>query len=86
MPKWLTNIAFSFPVRLLILHFRSNLLLITLWIFLVLLISGALGRELGFLYLFLEPEYLNEVNFWSFFDDLEPYYLSTMCPLFSFFG
>ncbi len=67
MPKWLTNIAFSFPVRLLILHFRSNLLLITLWIFLVLLISGALGRELGFLYLFLEPEYLNEVNFWSFF-------------------
>lgn len=66
MPKWFTNIIYAFPIRLLILHFRSNLLLIGMWLFVVFLITGLLGKELGFLYLFLEPEYLGNVNFWSF--------------------
>lgn len=65
--RWLTNIWFSFPVQLLILHLRSNLLLIGSWVILLMMISGNLGRKLGLQYLFLDPEYLGAVNFWSFF-------------------
>ncbi len=67
MPEWISKVFFSFPVRLFLLHLRSNLLLIGMWAFLVLLITGLIGRKLGFSYLFLDPEYLSEVNFWSFF-------------------
>ncbi len=67
MPNWIEKTLFSFPIRLLLLHLRSNLLLIGMWAFLVCLITGVIGRKLGFNYLFLDPEYLNNVNFWSFF-------------------
>ncbi|MEZ5041008.1 MAG: patatin-like phospholipase family protein [Saprospiraceae bacterium] len=67
MRNWIVNIYYSFPVQLLILHLRSNLSLIGIWLFLLLLISGRLGRKLGLQYLFLDPEYLGAVNFWSFF-------------------
>lgn len=67
MRRWLTDIWFSFPVQLLVLHLRSNLLLIGSWLVLLLMLSGDLGRKLGLQYLFLDPEYLGAVNFWSFF-------------------
>lgn len=67
MPKWIINVFYSFPFRLLLLHLRSNLLLIGMWAFLVALITGLLGYKLGFQYLFVDPEYLNAVNFWSYF-------------------
>ncbi len=67
MPKWIEKTLYSFPFRLLLLHLRSNLLLIGMWAFLICLITGVIGRKLGFPYLFLDPEYLNNVNFWSFF-------------------
>jgi len=54
-------------VQLAVLHLRSNLLLLGLWLVLAGFISGNLGYKLGFQYLFLDPEYLGEVNFWSFF-------------------
>ncbi len=38
-----------------------------MWLLLVLLVSGGLGRKLGAQYLFLDPEYLGSVGFWSFF-------------------
>lgn len=63
----LVDIWYSFPVQLLILHLRSNLLLIGSWIVLLLMLSGNMGRKLGLQYLFLDPEYLGQVNFWSFF-------------------
>ena len=63
----LVDIWFSFPVQLLILHLRSNLLLIGSWIVLLMMFTGNMGRKLGLQYLFLDPEYLGEVNFWSFF-------------------
>ena len=37
------------------------------WILLVLLISGQIGNIFGIKYLFLSPEYLGNINFWSFF-------------------
>lgn len=67
MKKWIINLYFSFPVQLLVLHVRSNPLFIGLWIILILFISGNLGAKLGFQYLFLDPEYLGNVDFWSFF-------------------
>ncbi|MEL7118759.1 MAG: patatin-like phospholipase family protein [Bacteroidota bacterium] len=67
MPKWITDAYYSFPVQLFLLHLRSNLMLLLLWILMILLISGAIGYKLGFAFLFLDPEYLDKVNFWSFF-------------------
>ncbi len=67
MRKRFEDVFFSFPLQLLVLHLRSHQLLISVWLFIVLLISGSLGFKLGLRYLFLDPEYLGMVNFWSFF-------------------
>jgi hypothetical protein len=67
MNQKLRDIYYSFPVQLLVLHLRSHLLLLSLWGVFVLLITGALARRLGFQYLFLDAEYLGQVNFYSFF-------------------
>lgn len=67
MRKRFTDVFYSFPVQLFALHIRSNQLLIGLWVILVLFVSGNIGQKLGFRYLFLDPEYLGAVNFWSFF-------------------
>ena len=67
MKKWLTDIAYSFPVQLLFLHLRNNLLLIGMWFFVLLLMTGTLANLYGVKFLFLAPEYLGEVGFNSFF-------------------
>lgn len=67
MWKKLPRVLFSFPLQLLALHLRSNLILLSIWILLTMLVTGDLGRKYGIVYLFLSPEYLGEVNFWSFF-------------------
>ena len=67
MKKWINDIFFSFPLQLLILHLRNNLLLIITWILLILLLTGTLAQLYGIKYLFLSPEYMGEVGFKSFF-------------------
>jgi len=67
MYQKLRDIYYSFPVQLLVLHLRSHLLLLSIWGVFVLLITGTLARRLGFQYLFLDAEYLGQVNFYSFF-------------------
>lgn len=67
MKRILSDIWYSFPVRLFLLHLRSNLLFVALWVVLVLMMSGQLGQRLGLPYLFLDPEYLGKVNGWGFF-------------------
>ena len=37
------------------------------WVIFLLILSGKLGLKLGLQYLFLDPEYLGMVNFWSFY-------------------
>ncbi|RMG81980.1 MAG: patatin-like phospholipase family protein [Bacteroidetes bacterium] len=49
------------------LHFRSNVLLLLIWVLLALFVSGVLGGRFGIPFLFLSPEYLGKVGFWSFF-------------------
>jgi hypothetical protein len=61
------NIAYSFPVQLLLNNFRRNHVLVLCWIILFAMITGGFGKYLGIPYLFLDPEYLNKVNFTSFF-------------------
>lgn len=63
----LRRFYYSFPIRLLTLHLRNHLVLIGVWIFLALLMTGQVGRFFGMHYLMLTPEYRGEVNFWSFF-------------------
>lgn len=73
MKKWLEIMADRwfflrgfFPVKLLLLHLRRSHLLLVFWLVLVGFFTGAIGRNYGFHYLFLSPEYLREVSFWSF--------------------
>ncbi|MCH2043884.1 MAG: patatin-like phospholipase family protein [Saprospiraceae bacterium] len=67
MKKRFTALYYSFPIQLVIIHFRSNLLLVFLWLLLFSIVAGGFARNMGFHYLFLDPEYLGHVNFWSFF-------------------
>jgi hypothetical protein len=67
MRKWFSSIYYSFPAQLLLLHIRSNLILLGLWVFVCLLMTGGIGAKYGINYLFISPEYLGAVNFWSFF-------------------
>ena len=63
----LRNIYWSFPVQLFLLHLRRNLFLLISFIILTLFVTKNLAALYGFAYLFLDPEYLGKVNFWSFF-------------------
>jgi hypothetical protein len=61
------TIVYSFPVQLLLNNFKRNHVLVLCWVVLVAMITGSFGKYLGIPYLFLDPEYLNKVNFTSFF-------------------
>lgn len=61
------QIAYSFPVQLLLNNLKRNHVLVLCWVILFLMITGSFGKYLGIPYLFLDPEYLNKVNFTSFF-------------------
>jgi hypothetical protein len=67
MRKKLTDVIYSFPFQLLVLHLRSNLLLLGIWFFLALMVTGSIGQKFGLRLLFLSPEYRGEVGFASFF-------------------
>ncbi|MEX2514118.1 MAG: patatin-like phospholipase family protein [Cyclobacteriaceae bacterium] len=58
---------FSFPVQLFILHLRKNLVFVGVWVLLIFIVSENFGKLLGIPYLFLDPEYLNEVSWTGFF-------------------
>lgn len=62
-----TVIGYSLPVQLLLNNIKRNHVLLLCWIVLITMISGSFGRYIGIPYLFLDPEYLNKVNFTSFF-------------------
>ena len=55
-----------FPVQLLILHVKNHQILVCVWAFLFLITSNNWGKSYGVPYLFLDPEYLGQVDFISF--------------------
>lgn len=67
MKKRLADIYYSFPIQLVKLQLKHNILLLCLWAVLFVILSGGLGASMGIHYLFLDPEYMGEVTFWSFF-------------------
>jgi hypothetical protein len=67
MKNMLEQFLHSFPIQLLFFHIRRNLALLCIWVVLIAVFSGNLGSTYGIHYLFLDPEYLGTVNFWSFF-------------------
>jgi len=62
----LNNIYHFFPFQLLILHFKNHQILLLIWAMLFLAVTNNFGQTYGIPYLFLDPEYLGEVNFISF--------------------
>lgn len=61
------RILFSFPVQLFLLHLRKNLALLLVWLVLLGIILEQFGVVLGIPFLFLDPEYLHQVSWLSFF-------------------
>ncbi|HET9054786.1 MAG TPA: patatin-like phospholipase family protein, partial [Cyclobacteriaceae bacterium] len=65
--RFFAAVFYSFPVQLLFNNFKRNHVMMLCWVVLFAMITGAFGKYLGIPYLFLDPEYLNKVNFTSFF-------------------
>jgi len=65
--KFYKAFLYSFTIQLLLNNFKRNHVLMLSWIFLFSLVTGNFGRYLGIPYLFLDPEYLNQTNFFTFF-------------------
>jgi hypothetical protein len=63
----LQKIYYSLPIQLLINHFKKNQIILLPWAFLFACVSGDFGRMVGVPYLFLDAEYLDKVNFTSFY-------------------
>src|SRR5690606_18164876 len=61
------SIFYSFPIQLLVLHFKKNIALLAMWAVLFMIVAGGLGNVLGIPYLFLDPEYMNRVSWMGFF-------------------
>lgn len=63
----LAKIFFFFPFQLALMHFKRNHLLLVFWALLFGFVSGNLASRYGVPHLFIAPEYLGNVGFWSFF-------------------
>lgn len=62
----LRKLIFFFPVQLLLVTLKRNHLLLLLWIILFGFISKSFAIKYGIPYLFLAPEYLDSISFWSY--------------------
>lgn len=67
MMKWHTRLFYAFPVQLLVLHLKKNLLLLALWLLLFAIIFRQFGQVMGIPSLFLDPEYMGENSAWALF-------------------
>ncbi len=64
--KTLSRLIYFFPIQLVFVHLKKSQQLLVFWILLFLIVSGQFGEKYGILYLFLDPEYLGNVNFVSY--------------------
>lgn len=62
MKEFLKIFYYSFPIQLLLLHFRKSQSLLIFWFILFLTITGSFLKIFGANALFLAPEYLGNVN------------------------
>lgn len=61
------KIIFFFPFQLLLVNLKRNHLLLLFWIILFGFVSKSFTLKYGIPYLFLAPEYLDTLSFWSYF-------------------
>lgn len=61
------RLVFFFPFQLFFLHLKKNILLLSVWGLLFGFVSQQLAPRYGIPYLFLNPEYLDEVSSLSYF-------------------
>ena len=66
MFKTLKEIYYSFPVQMFLLSLKRQQLLLVFWIFLTVVIVGKFGERFGVPAVFLDPEYLGQVDYLSF--------------------
>src|SRR5271170_7392285 len=62
MKQYIQATYYSFPVQLVLLHFKKFQVLLVFWVILFSTINGGFMRTFGAEALFLAPEYLNNVN------------------------
>ncbi len=62
MKTFVQNFYYSFPIQLLLLHFRKAQVLLIFWFILFLTLTGNFMKIFGANALFLAPEYLGNVN------------------------
>ncbi|MEO0895242.1 MAG: patatin-like phospholipase family protein [Bacteroidota bacterium] len=63
----LSDIWYSLPLRLVVRQIRNHKSVLFFWVILMGFLTGAIGKNMGIAYLFLEPEYMGEESFWSLF-------------------
>ena len=64
--RYWTQVYYSFPIQLLLLHLKKNHFLLFFLILISLFFTNVLGSRYGISLLFLDPEYLGHVDFISF--------------------
>lgn len=57
---------YFFPVQLVFLHIKRSHMVLLVWLIMFGIITQEVGVKYGLPYLFLYPEYLGQVNFWSY--------------------
>ncbi|MBN8704192.1 MAG: patatin-like phospholipase family protein [Bacteroidetes bacterium] len=62
----LRRIAFFFPIQLFLVVLKKNQLLVLFWLILFGFITKSLAPNYGVPFLFLGPEYLDRISFWSY--------------------
>jgi hypothetical protein len=65
--SFFVKMVYFFPLQLLIVHLKKNQQLLLFWLLLFLAIFQQIGNKYGLPLLFLEPEYLGKLSFWSYF-------------------
>ena len=65
--RHLPAVYYSLPVQLFFRQLHNHKMLLVFWLLLIGLMSGWIGQKFGGAYLFLEPEYLGQEDFWSLF-------------------
>src|SRR4030095_14605094 len=61
------RLIYSFSIQLVVMHIKKNQLILFYWFLLFGFITQSFSKRFGIPYLFLDPEYLEQVNVVSFF-------------------
>lgn len=62
----LRRIIYFFPFQLVLIHLRNNQILLIFWVLLFGITTSSFAVNYGVPYLFLDPEYLGNVDVWSY--------------------